>query len=99
MGTVAIIIIVILSILVLTLGYTTYNLLIKNEKQLDIQAEYLIQLNQIGITIAQSDKMLKALDEKGTFNSDDEVGFFFKGLQDIQEILNLFRIESIEETP
>ena len=39
--------IVLLSILVVTLGFTTYNLLRKNENQEDILAGYMTYLNKI----------------------------------------------------
>lgn len=99
MGIGIIITLVLLSILIVTLVYIIFNLLRKNEIQEDILAEYLIKLNQISITIAESDKILKTIDERGTFKSDDEVGYFFKSLQDIQEILNLFQVKTIEEPP
>ena len=41
---------------------------------------------------------LKLIDEKGTFESDDEVGFFFEELKEIGAILdNLF--EEVEDAP
>ena len=43
-----------------------------------------------------SSQRLKIIDDKGTFESDDEVGFMFEELKNIQEVLdNLFenRIE------
>ena len=43
--------IIILSILVVTLGFTTYNLLKKNEKQEDILAGYMTYLNKVSDTI------------------------------------------------
>jgi len=51
--------IVILSILVVTLGYTTYNLLRKNEKQEDILAGYLGYLDKLSRVIEVSDQKLK----------------------------------------
>jgi hypothetical protein len=36
---------------------------------------------------------LKALDHKGTFHSDDEIGFFFKAVEEIQEALNEFTLK------
>ena len=84
------IIISILSVLVVILGFTTFNLLRKNEKQEDILAEYLTYLDQLSRIIEATDKKLKEIDEKGTFKSDDEVGYFFKSVQSIQSILNDF---------
>ena len=90
------IIISILSVLVVILGFTTFNLLRKNERQEDILAEYLTYLDQLSRTIEASDKKLKEIDEKGTFKSDDEVGYFFKSVQSIQSILNDFKVTRIK---
>ena len=78
------IIIVILGILVVVLGFTTFNLLQKNEKAEDIivsQGEF---INKMEEHISYSDKRLKQIDEKGMFKSDDEIGWFFNELKQIQ---------------
>jgi hypothetical protein len=93
---ITIITISILSILVGVLGFTTINLLKKNEKQEDILAEYLNYLDQLSRAIEASDKKLKEVDAKGTFKSDDEVGYFFKSIQSIQSILNDFKVKKIK---
>ena len=85
-----------LSVLVVILGFTTFNLMRKNEKQEDILAEYLIYLDRLSKTIDASDKKLKEIDRAGTFKSDDEVGYFFKSIQDIQDILNDFKLKEIK---
>tara|TARA_Y100001972_G_scaffold118581_1_gene158844 strand:- start:326 stop:610 length:285 start_codon:yes stop_codon:yes gene_type:complete len=90
------VIISILSIIVVILGFTTFNLLRKNEKQEDILAEYLTYLDRLSKTIDASDKKLKEIDRAGTFKSDDEVGYFFKSIQDIQDILNDFKLKEIK---
>ena len=36
---------------------------------------------------------LNQLDQKGTFHSDDEIGFFFKEVNKIQEALNEFTLK------
>jgi len=87
-----IITIVILSLLVVVLGFTTYNLLRKNEKQEDILAGYLSYLDKISRIIEVSDKRLKEIDARGTFKSDDEVGFFFQAIKQLQDILNEFQL-------
>jgi hypothetical protein len=86
----------ILSVLVVILGFTTFNLLRKNEKQEDILSEYLKYLDNLSRTIEISEKKLKEIDNKGTFSSDDEVGFFFKSIQQIQEILNDFQVKRLK---
>ena len=37
--------------------------------------------------------MLKKIDYKGSFRSDDEVGFFFDQIKKIQDILNDFKLK------
>jgi len=86
----------VLSVLVVILGFTTFNLLRKNEKQEDILAEYLNYLDKLSKTIEASDKKLKEIDQAGTFKSDDEVGQFFKSVQQIQDILNDFKLKEIK---
>lgn len=81
-----------LIIAVLVLGYTTYNLLRKNEKQEDILAQYLLYLDQLSKVIEHSDARLKKIDAKETFKSDDEIGWFFEEIKVIQERLNNFKI-------
>ena len=77
------------------LGFTTYNLLKKNEAQEDILSSYMTYLNKISDIIDFSDKKLKEVDEKGSFKSDDEVGFFFEQIKALQDILNSFNVKNI----
>ena len=90
-----IITIVILSIIVVVLGFTTINLLRKNEKQEDILLGYLKYLDNISRVIEVSDEKINKLNIKGSFESDDEIGFFFKTIKQIQDILNDFNIKKI----
>jgi hypothetical protein len=87
--------IVLLSILVVTLGFTTFNLLRKNEKQEDILSGYMTYLNKISDTIEMAEKKMIEVDAKGSFKSDDEVGFFFEQIKTIQAALNTFVIKNI----
>jgi hypothetical protein len=90
-----IIAIVILSLMVVILGYTTFNLLRKNEKQEDILIGYMSYLNKISDIIEMSDKKIKEVDARESFKSDDEVGFFFESIKQIQSILNQFNIKNL----
>jgi hypothetical protein len=54
-------------------------------------------LDNISKTIEMSEKKLKELDHKGSFESDDEIGFFFKSVKQIQDILNDFKVLRIKE--
>ena len=86
------IIIGILTLLVSILGYTTFNLLTKNEKAEDIIVSQQEFIDKIEEHITFSEKRLKQIDEKGTFRSDDEIGWFFKEVQKIQNKLSQFKI-------
>ena len=67
---------IILSLIVVVLGFTTINLLRKNEKQEDILLGYLKYLDNISRVIEVSEEKMKQIDIKGSFEGDDEVGFF-----------------------
>jgi hypothetical protein len=86
------ILITFLIILIITLGYTTYNLLRKNEKQEDVLAAYLLYMDNLSKIIEHSSERLKKIDSKGTFESDDEIGWFFEQIKVIQERLNNFKL-------
>jgi len=89
--------VIVLGVFVVGLGFTTINLLRKNEKQEDILMGYLQYLDKISQIIEFTDKKLKEIDANETFKSDDEVGFFFEELQRLQTILNEFKIENLEK--
>jgi hypothetical protein len=91
-----IVVISITSILTIILGFTTFNLLRKNEKQEDVLVEYLTYLDKLSKTIDASDKKLKEIDQAGTFKSDDEVGHFFNSIKQIQDILNDFKVKELK---
>jgi hypothetical protein len=90
------IIISVLAVLVVILGFTTMNLLRKNERAEDIVVGYLIYLDKISKVIEAADEKLKKIDYNGSFESDDEVGFFFKQIQKIQGILNEFKLKKLK---
>ena len=87
--------ITILSILVVVLGYTTFNLLRKIENAEDILISYMQYLSKIDTAMKESDKKLKEIDEKDSFKSDDEIGWFFIEIKKIQMILNEFTIKEL----
>ena len=88
-----IIIIIILVLLVLVLMFTNYNLLKKNEKCEDIIKSYETYMVNFSNIINFSDKKIKEIDARGTFESDDEIGFFFKQIKFLQDQLNGFKIK------
>ena len=87
------IIITILSILVVILGFTTINLLRKNEKAEDIINSYQEYISNITEQIKFSEKRLNEIDERGIFKSDYEIGWFFNEIKKIQEYLSRFKID------
>ena len=87
-----IILISILSVLVILLGYTSWNLMQKNEKCEDIIKSYERYMINLSNTIKQSEQKIKEVDAKGMFSSDDEVGFFFQTLKYLQDQLNNFKV-------
>ncbi len=90
------IIIISISVLAAVLLFTTINLLRKNERAEDIVVGYLIYLDKISKVIEASDEKLKKIDQKESFKSDDEIGFFFEQVKKIQEILNEFKLKKID---
>ena len=89
------IVISVLGVGVVILGFTTFNLLRKNEKQEDILAGYSAYLDQLSRIIEISDEKLKKIDERGIFKSDDEIGFMYEQIKELQRILSQFRIDKI----
>jgi alpha-N-acetylglucosamine transferase len=79
-------------ILVLVLGYTTFNLYRKVAKQEDIIEYQVDYLRKVSLIIQESKVYINQLDEKGTFQSDDEVGTFFNFMKEIQEEINRFSL-------
>jgi len=86
-------IISVLSVLVVILGFTTINLLRKNEKAEDIVVGYLQYLDQFSRIIEASSKKLKEVDNRRIFEKDDDVGIIFESILKIQEILNEFNVK------
>ena len=87
--------IIILSIVVVIFGFTTFNLLRKNEKQEDILMGYQTYLNKMSDYIEDASKNLKEIDRKGTFEADDEIGFFFEQVKSIQSVLDSFNVKNL----
>ena len=55
-------------------------------------------VNQVRQIVTFSNEKIRTIDSKGTFESDDEVGFFFKELKNIQKVLDdVFIIEDNQE--
>ena len=84
-------IIIVLGILVVILGFTTFNLLRKSEKLEDIILQYDNYISEFTIQIEASEKRLNEVDAKGMFKSDDEIGWFFEQIKVIQNGISQFK--------
>ena len=93
-------IISILPLLVVILGFTTFNLLKKTEryedelnKRQDAIISYQEYINGLGSTVEFMTKRIDEIDSRGTFKSDDEVGFFFERLKMLNEMLKPYNVK------
>jgi cell division protein FtsL len=83
---------IITSVLVSILGYVSYNLFRKVEKLekiVDSQDQYIARFSS---TVNNTNRRLEDIDAKGTFQSDDEIGWFFESVKTLQSELNDFNI-------
>ena len=76
---------IILTIITTSLGSALRNLLKKNE----ILEDFIAKQSD---AIQECDRRLKEIDDKGIFYADDEIGWFFKEIQKIQDALNEFML-------
>jgi len=74
------------------IGYVIRNLMVQNEKLTRLVEERDIYINNLDAVIEDINKRLQEVDNKGTFASDDEVGFFFNSLKKMSETLNVYKI-------
>ena len=82
---------IILILITLCMSYITYNLFRKNETYEDTIELYQNWIEQFDIAIKDTDQKLNEIDNKGTFKSDDEVGFFFDYLKELNKgLVDLF---------
>ena len=69
-------------------------ILIRKVKNLEaVVVEQQQYIDTIGIVIDQADERMKELDASGMFSSDDEIGFFFENIKEIQSVLNDFKVK------
>jgi uncharacterized protein YoxC len=69
-------------------GYIIYNLNQKVSKLEEIATKQKSIIDSISIIVDESNKMLQQTELTEAFQSDDQIGFFFKNLQNIQDSLN-----------
>ncbi len=77
---------IILAVVITASFFVIRNLIIKNERLEDF-------ISKQSEAIEACDKRLKEIDDKGIFYVDDQIGFFFKEVQKIQEALNEFTLK------
>ena len=78
--------------LLILLVYIIRNLLIRNEKYEDVVRDQVQYLQNISDAVGEGQTHLKKLDEKGVFQSDDEVGYFFEQMKTIQNELDRYML-------
>ena len=86
MTTLSIILLVLLTIVITSSFFIIKNLIYKNETLEDF-------ITKQSEAIQACDQRLKEIDDKGIFYSDDQIGWFFKEVQKIQEALNEFTLK------
>lgn len=87
-----------LSVILVISSYVIWNLLRKHEKMEDILSGYLQYLDTLSRIIELSDEKLNQSSLRDSFENDDEIGFFFNQIKDIQGVLNEFNVkESINQ--
>ena len=86
MTTLSIVLLISLTIIITASFFIIRNLIIKNERLEDFIVKQ-------GEAIEACDQRLKQIDNKGIFYADDQIGFFFKEVQKIQEALNEFTLK------
>ena len=77
---------IILTVVITTSFFIIRNLIKKSERLEDF-------ITKQSEAITACDVRLKQLDQKGSFIADDEIGFFFKEVEKIQEALNEFTLK------
>ena len=71
-----------------TIFYIIWNLMRKNEKLEDALNKRDKYIDDLSIIMSESDRKIKEIDSKQIFESDDEIGWFFKGIKEIQALIN-----------
>ena len=77
---------IILTLTITASFFIIRNLILRNERLEDFIAKQ-------SEAIQACDQRLKEVDDKGIFYADDQIGFFFKEVQKIQEALNEFTLK------
>ena len=84
--------VIILSILLAVGIYVIWNLMRKVERLEDTANQYADYIYNITDVIREMDTRVREIDQRGIFEADDEIGFFFTELKNMQNILNSVNI-------
>jgi len=82
----------VLVVILLVFIYILRNLLKKVEKYEDVVQDQVQYLQNISNAVGEGQKHLEKLDERGVFQSDDEVGYFFEQMKYVQDELNRYML-------
>lgn len=93
-----IILVILLSIVVIALGYGCNNLIKQNEQLEEVALFYQTNMDDIREKALQTEVQLKELDIKGAFEADDEVGVVFQNIKSISNDLTQTILDSYEYT-
>ena len=77
----------ILGLIIIVLGFTTWNLLMKNEKAEDLINEQDVLINDLTSNVIKIDEVITQLDSSGAFENDDEIGTFFEQIKSMRDTL------------
>jgi hypothetical protein len=86
---------IILGLIVLLLGYVSYNLFKKVENLERIVTSQEVYIAKFSNTVDFTNRRLDEIDEKGTFKSDDEIGWFFESVKTLQNELDDFNLNGV----
>jgi len=92
----AITIIILLLIATIAMSYSIWNLIKQNEDLEDTVIYYQTKLSNLREQVLDMEIQLKEIDIRGSFASDDEVGFVFKEIKEMSSDLTK-AIESVYE--
>jgi peptidoglycan hydrolase CwlO-like protein len=77
---------IVLAVVITASFFVIRNLIVKNERLEDF-------ISKQSEAITACDKRLQEIDDKGIFYADDQIGWFFKEVQKIQDALNEFTLK------
>lgn len=83
---------IIVGVIITTSIIVNINLFRKNERLEDIIVDQQAYMVRIAEVIQESNNLIKTVDEKGIFESDDDIGGFFTYLKTIQAILDSYKV-------